>query len=111
MTLSMQINLWLEEILQEEPVPFEINYLYLLIVKDIKTFHLEFVGSENESDCINFDYSPQLGEHFFYNFHDFNKFLFSLKLLRLNKKLITQFKNKKLQIAVFGKKILKTFKF
>lgn len=96
------IRKWLDDIFEEKPLPFEINYLYFLLIEDQNTYHLEFVGSENFS-LYDFEYQPKCAEFFIYAYNEsINEFKLKIKYLlnKLNKEKIL---NKKIKLILYLK--------
>ena len=101
---------WINEIFEEEPLPFEINNLYFVVVEDKNTYHLEFAGSENFT-MYNFEYQPPCAEHFICSYDDKKEdFILKIKYLinKINKENI--FYNKKIYLINYSKETAKLIK-
>ncbi len=65
--LCETLKTWVLSIVEDDPIPLEVKYMYFLIHEDLKGFHIEFGGREKKEKAIYFlDYLPLEGE--FLNF-------------------------------------------
>ena len=81
--LFEELKEWLIGILEEDPIPYEINYLYFMYGKINNMVYIRFLGCEiDNKENSDFTYNP-LEAQFFYSHNLFklfqNKTIISLK--------------------------------
>lgn len=114
MTVLEDFLYWVLGIQEDDPLPYEINYIYFLISFSNNACTLVYVGSENfEKQPVNFEYFP-LEAQYFYN-QTFNQITeINLALLALkqlledsfdNPEFKKMFKNKKIYFGEFAKSV------
>lgn len=54
---------WICDILEDDPLPDEVKFVYFRIVEDRRGYHLELCGSEIKN-CDYFDYRPLEAQFF-----------------------------------------------
>lgn len=55
---------WICGILEDDPLPDEVKFVYFCIVEDKRGYHLELRGSEIKN-CQYFEYRPLEAQYFF----------------------------------------------
>ena len=71
-----KIKDWIKGLVEDDPIPYEIKYIYFLIVEEKTSYHLEFVGSEFKDTKNNYPFYVLEGEYCFLNYDvDINTFL------------------------------------
>lgn len=114
MTALEDFLYWVLGIQEDDPLPYEINYIYFLISFSNNACTLVYAGSENfEKQPVNFEYFP-LEAQYFYN-QTFNQITeINLALLALkqlledsfdNPEFKKMFKNKKIYFGEFAKSV------
>lgn len=86
---------WINDILEDDPLPDEIRFLYFCIIHDKVGYHLEFKGSEIKNEYY-FEYNP-LEAQFYYFFYPDDINLFKDELILAIKNL-SCFQNRKVFI-------------
>lgn len=91
---------WIESILEDDPLPDEIKFVYFCIVMDKSSFHLEMRGSELKNTKY-FEYWPLEAQYFFYDYpKDVNAFKEELILSIKN---LPIFEDRKIYLLFAGK--------
>ncbi|MBQ8845142.1 MAG: hypothetical protein IJ008_03910 [Clostridia bacterium] len=95
------IKNWIKGIVEDDPIPYEIKYIYFLIVEDKTSYHLEFVGSEFKDTNNNYPFYVLEGEYCFLNYDAdikffLNEIVLSLDLIFLDDEIDLIFKNKEI---------------
>lgn len=66
MTVIEDFKRWIIGMQEDDPLPYEIRYVYFLITFTNNSCSLMFCGSENfEKQLINFEYFPLEAQYFF----------------------------------------------
>lgn len=104
-----EIKKWIKGIIEDDPIPYEIKYLYFLIVEDERTYHLEFVGSEFK-DNNYFSYYVLEGQYCFLNYdvniNDFiSELVVSIDALFLDEEINMILKNKEIIVKNQSNKV------
>lgn len=115
-SFTSRLGFWIESIIEDVPIPFEVKHMVLLLVSDSRGFHLEFGGAERvENVILNLDYLTLEGEYFAMSpLEDINDVILNLEqamdILLSKKEFSDIFVGKSIYIAIFNERIVETIK-
>ena len=110
---TKDLGQWVTGIIEDDPLPVEIKYIYFLIVKEKKGYHLEFGGKEIKEEVVFYlDYLPLEGEFFVYNYREsIDEFILILEqaidMLFDEQDFAEIFRDKEIYISVIGENFSK----
>lgn len=99
---------WVLGIIEDDPIPVEIKFLYFLIVPDRKGFHIEFGGKEIKEEVIyHLEYQPLEAEFFLMELNQpLNEIIALLEeavdLIYLHDEFLALVSDKQVFISVYG---------
>ena len=112
-TMKEEFFLWLSGIEEDDPLPYEIGYVYFCVHRSNGGAYFAYYASENEQSlALNFDYFPLDGQYFYHEDIEGGSQFYKLRSLVedfLNSEESAFLKNKKIYIAEFGKPALFDF--
>lgn len=102
---------WIVGLIEDDPIPYEIEYLIFCLDKSNDFEHIMFAGNEKLEKCfLNFEYFPLEAQ--FFNVYKFKKnfSLFDLRKLIENALHFKNFKkiveNKKIIYGIYGENVI-----